>query len=272
MTWFKVDAGFPDHRKTLSLCQLLGNPLALAYPILLWAWASEKRQDGKLLPGDVDRACRWRGKKGHLESSLRLAGFIDADGSLHGWLEFSGSELAKIARKKSLNQKAYAERFRKKSDKDSDSENRRQTEKETEKERNKKDAPDKPASPEPEPPWGKKTPISQEEGEFGEWFRDRVAERFPKVPRLVPYPRGEVSSLHGLRSSGLGWPRIKALVEFAMRDTFYGPKLTTMGYLWSQLTKIAGEFEAKNGGDLGPAGDDAPGFMGEDIDAEDADA
>lgn len=108
-SFIKVDASYPTHPKTLRLRRLLGAG-AEWLPIRLWLWCADHVPDGRLQPGDVELACDWSGEDGKLEAALRSVGFLDADGSLHGWMERSGAVLASIEAKRQRDRAAVAAR------------------------------------------------------------------------------------------------------------------------------------------------------------------
>lgn len=94
--YIEVDEDFPSHPKSVRLCSALGNPIAWAYMIKLWAWARKYQKDGDLSayePAEIESAIGWIGESGRLFAAAVRAGFIDdGDGirALHNWMVRSG--------------------------------------------------------------------------------------------------------------------------------------------------------------------------------------
>lgn len=97
MAWIELHQALPQHRKLLALRDALRlrTPAALGHMCLLWLWALDNAPDG-----DLVRPCRrgsWqrsasstRAGAGELAAALRTSGFVDADGRLHDWGDYTG--------------------------------------------------------------------------------------------------------------------------------------------------------------------------------------
>jgi hypothetical protein len=96
MAWLPLHDTYTDDAKNVALRSLLKFEEADVYPTRLWLWALKNRPDGKLLPGDVERVCRWRGKRGRLEAAMREARWLDKDGNINNWEQWAGLEIARI--------------------------------------------------------------------------------------------------------------------------------------------------------------------------------
>lgn len=102
--WIPLDLNYANHPKTLRLCRLLGEG-ADAYPIRLWTWCARYAKDGKPDASFVEEACRWKGETGALIQALKLVGFIDDDGSLHDWFDWTGAFLDRLETRREANRK-----------------------------------------------------------------------------------------------------------------------------------------------------------------------
>lgn len=103
--WIKLDADYPSHPKTLRLCRLLGDG-ADAYPIRLWTWCARFAKDGKPDVSFIEEACRWKGETGALIHALKSVGFLDSDGSVHDWDEWTGAFLRELESRREAARKA----------------------------------------------------------------------------------------------------------------------------------------------------------------------
>jgi hypothetical protein len=87
--------GLARHPKTLRLARRLAIsvPAAVGHLHLLWGWALEYAQDGNVGHFDAAElalACLWEGDASALLPALQHAGFVDADGGIHDWNEYTG--------------------------------------------------------------------------------------------------------------------------------------------------------------------------------------
>lgn len=102
--WIKLDADYPTHPKTLRLCRLLGDG-ADAYPVRLWTWCARYAKDGKPDASFIEEACRWRGETGALIHALKTVCFLDSDGSVHDWDDWTGAFLHWLESRREANRK-----------------------------------------------------------------------------------------------------------------------------------------------------------------------
>lgn len=68
-------------------------PAAIGHLHLLWWWAIEYAEDGDLSGFDAEElaaVCQWPGEAATLSAALERAGFLNADGRLHDWDDYSG--------------------------------------------------------------------------------------------------------------------------------------------------------------------------------------
>jgi hypothetical protein len=94
--------GLARHPKTLRLARRLeiSVPAAVGHLHLLWGWALEYAQDGKVghfEAAELALACLWEGNESALLPALQHAGFVDADGIIHDWNEYTGKLLQRRA-------------------------------------------------------------------------------------------------------------------------------------------------------------------------------
>ena len=96
MAWIELHQSLPQHRKLLALRDALGlrTPAAIGHMCLLWLWALDNAPDGDLsaLPAkQLAEICQYTGHRtGDLAAALRTSGFVDADGRLHDWGDYTG--------------------------------------------------------------------------------------------------------------------------------------------------------------------------------------
>jgi hypothetical protein len=101
------------HPKTLRLARRLSIsvPAAVGHLHLLWGWALEYAQDGNVghfEAADLAVACLWEGDESALLPALQHAGFVDMDGGIHDWREYTG-RLIESRRKNVERAKAWRE-------------------------------------------------------------------------------------------------------------------------------------------------------------------
>lgn len=92
--WFRVDATFADHPKTLALEEHTNDLNAGMYVNRLWCWLTRFAPRGvfaKTLGPAVERACRWRGDPGFLMVTLETVGWLESvtetEWEFHDWWE-----------------------------------------------------------------------------------------------------------------------------------------------------------------------------------------
>lgn len=104
LPWFKFRSAAPEEYPVHALCALLG-PEADAYLFRLWAYCGRERLEGRF-PGPsaalaVERAVRWRGKRGKLVEGLLAVGLMVLDGEdvvVASWADEQGTHIAKAER------------------------------------------------------------------------------------------------------------------------------------------------------------------------------
>lgn len=98
--WIQVYSNLTSHRKTGRLADELGltngfvSPDVVAVGILisLWTWAIQNASNGDLSDCSariIAEACRWKKKPEQLISALKSSGWMDEDGRLHDWEEYT---------------------------------------------------------------------------------------------------------------------------------------------------------------------------------------
>lgn len=96
MAWIELHQALPQHRKLLALRDALRlrTPAALGHMCLLWLWALDNAPDGDLSalpPRQLAEICQFNARRaGELAAALRTSGFVDADGRLHDWGDYTG--------------------------------------------------------------------------------------------------------------------------------------------------------------------------------------
>jgi hypothetical protein len=103
MAWIESHQEMRQHPKTRRLARRLGVslPAAIGHLHLLWWWALDYAQDGKLArfcETDIAEACEWPGAPSDLVAALVETHWLDADEQhIHDWEEYSGALLRRRA-------------------------------------------------------------------------------------------------------------------------------------------------------------------------------
>ncbi len=98
--WIQVYSNLPRHPKVSRLADELGlaskgvnpNVVATGMLISLWTWAIQNAYDGDLSrcgARAIADACTWTRDPQQLVDALTAAGFLDPDGHLHDWEEYT---------------------------------------------------------------------------------------------------------------------------------------------------------------------------------------
>ncbi len=100
--WVPSCTNLPRHPKFLKLCSLLECSVVegLGYLHLLWYFAFEYSDDGSIAGFDyrqVESACTWDARDGHLYNTFKQCGFIDETGRVHDWEDYVGHILRRRA-------------------------------------------------------------------------------------------------------------------------------------------------------------------------------
>ena len=96
IAWIELHQSLPQHRKLLALRDALGvrTPAAIGHMCLLWLWALDNAPDGDLsaLPAkQLAEICQFNVRRADaLAAALRTSGFVDFDGQLHDWSDYTG--------------------------------------------------------------------------------------------------------------------------------------------------------------------------------------
>jgi hypothetical protein len=95
MAWLESHQTLANHPKTLKLARLLNVPrvTAVGHLHFLWWWALDYAQDGDLSKFDemdIAVAADWQGEPDVLLAGLKRAGFVNEDGRIHDWYEYTG--------------------------------------------------------------------------------------------------------------------------------------------------------------------------------------
>lgn len=101
LPWFKVDADFPGHPKTLRLCDRLRDANGGMFVIRLLAYCARYAPDGRIPDDMVERAAGWSRRKGAFVEAAVDAGFLEREGGgfvVHGWEERNGAHVRKAAK------------------------------------------------------------------------------------------------------------------------------------------------------------------------------
>jgi hypothetical protein len=96
--WYRLWRGFPTHRKTLHLCELLADHNAGMYLVRLFDHCAEMALDGRVHKAVVEGAAGWRAKRGKFIAAASDAGLLSKDGDfyiVHGWEERNGAVIRK---------------------------------------------------------------------------------------------------------------------------------------------------------------------------------
>lgn len=95
MAWIEVHQSLPTHAKTMEMSLLLDIPevYCMGHVVSLWLWALDNAADGWVnvaRPMVIARAARWPGEPGRFVDALLGAGFLDDDGMIHDWDDYTG--------------------------------------------------------------------------------------------------------------------------------------------------------------------------------------
>lgn len=93
--WIEVHQSLPTHPKTMEAAMLLdvSEPVIVGHLVCLWTWAVDARPDGVLdlsKPRVIARAARWEGEPGRFVDALVGVRFLDEDGAIHDWDDYTG--------------------------------------------------------------------------------------------------------------------------------------------------------------------------------------
>ena len=119
--YIQVDEDFPQHPKSVRLCNILGNVVAWAFMVRLWCWAAKYQHDGELGtfdPAEIEAAAGWPKTDGKFYAAAARVGFIDESGPgkpwrLHDWMSRTGADIARMkdaAERSRTRKKAWRER------------------------------------------------------------------------------------------------------------------------------------------------------------------
>ena len=95
MAWIEVHQSLPTHPKTMEAAMLLdvSEPVVVGHLVCLWTWAVDAKPDGVLdlsKPRVIARAARWEGEPGRFVDALVGVRFLDDDGAIHDWDDYTG--------------------------------------------------------------------------------------------------------------------------------------------------------------------------------------
>jgi hypothetical protein len=95
VAWIEVHQSLPMHPKTIEAAMLLEVPEAevVGHMVCLWIWAVDARPDGVLdlsKPRIIARAAGWEKEPGRFVDALIAVRFLDEDGAIHDWDDYTG--------------------------------------------------------------------------------------------------------------------------------------------------------------------------------------
>lgn len=95
MAWIEVHQSLPTHPKTIEASLLLdvSEPVIVGHLVCLWTWAVDAKPDGRLdlsKPRIIARAARWELEPGRFVDALVAVRFLDEDGAIHDWDDYTG--------------------------------------------------------------------------------------------------------------------------------------------------------------------------------------
>lgn len=95
MAWIEVHQSLPTHAKTVEAAALLDVPEVevVGHMVCLWLWAVDNAREGRInvaKPLVIAKAAKWAGEPGRFVDALLAAGFMDEDGCIHDWDEYTG--------------------------------------------------------------------------------------------------------------------------------------------------------------------------------------
>lgn len=108
MAWIESHQSLGRHPKLMRLAVVLGveDAAAVGYLHYLWWWAIDYAPAGdltKMTDAEVALAAGWKGDAKAFRGALSECGFIDADGHLHDWDDYSGGLI--LSRKRDAKRK-----------------------------------------------------------------------------------------------------------------------------------------------------------------------
>lgn len=124
LDWIPLDVSFPRGRKAVALGIATGTPLAWAYVVQLWTWASENARDGIVTGPDavgvLEHGAGWNGTSGLLVECMalphiNLLDHLSAGYRIHDWDLHTGRHIRTAqanAERNAEKQKRYRERNR----------------------------------------------------------------------------------------------------------------------------------------------------------------
>lgn len=99
LPWYRIWTNFPDHEKTLALCDAVRDDNAGMYVVRLHSHCAREALDGRVRAAAVEGIARWRKRRGALLDALTATGWVEPqeDGTVvvHGWEERNGSHIRK---------------------------------------------------------------------------------------------------------------------------------------------------------------------------------
>lgn len=99
LPWYRMWTNFPDHEKTLALCDAVRDDNAGMYLVRLHSHCAREALDGRVRASAVEGVCRWRKRRGALLDALTATGWVEPQGDgtvvVHGWEERNGSHIRK---------------------------------------------------------------------------------------------------------------------------------------------------------------------------------
>jgi len=104
-----LDSDYPEHPKVLALIALLGD-MADAIPVRLWCWCAKYQKDGIVRggPDAIEKAVKWKKKKGVCHKALMEVGLVDPDGiTVHDWGDWAGRKIDAYEKKKKRQREEY---------------------------------------------------------------------------------------------------------------------------------------------------------------------
>lgn len=110
MAWIESHQELGQHWKLLRLASELRvhKAQALGHLQYLWWWALDYARKGDLsafTSAEISAAAEWPGESDKFHESLKKVGWLDPEGTIHDWKEYSGAWLGGLARQKRYRRK-----------------------------------------------------------------------------------------------------------------------------------------------------------------------
>ena len=259
MAWIPSHQELKDHPKTKRLRRALGVglPQAIGHLHMLWWWALDYAEDGRLskwTADDIADAAGWEGEAKQFVDALVESGFLDRDGDtlmVHDWDEYLGRLLDK--RRKNAERKRRSRENAEGGSGESRGSHagqerdgqgsHRATEQNTTQENLKN--PSRSTSPGGDAEPGRKAVFTDGDMALAELLARRIAENNPRARSpTASQLRSWANEVRLMRErDGHSLDEIREVLEWSQRDPFWRVNVLSMGSLRKQWNRLTARME-----------------------------